>query len=128
MKKFVSSIVVLFLVCAAGLVTASAAQAATTDFISTWDTRNTSSGSSDANSVALPLRSDGSYNFTVNWGDNSSSTITAYNDPAVTHAYATPGTYVITITGQITGFAFQDGGGQAQTHRYLPVGLTKTWQ
>lgn len=111
MKKFVVACLTFALALGASLSAHLPANAtASTDFISVWDTRNTSTGSSDANSLALPLRSDGLYNFTVNWGDNSSSTITAYNDSAVTHTYATPGTYTITISGTIDGFAFQDGG------------------
>lgn len=79
-------------------------------FVSTWDTRNTSAGSSGSTQISLPLRSSGSYNFTVEWGDGSSDTITAYNAPEVTHTYATPGVYTVTITGDINGWAFQESG------------------
>ena len=60
---------------------------AVTPFISTWKTDNTSSGSSTATQVKLPLISTGSYNFVVEWGDSTTSTITAYNQAAVTHTY-----------------------------------------
>jgi hypothetical protein len=40
----------------------------------------------------------------VDWGDGSSSVITANNSPDKIHVYATAGTYDITITGVLTGF------------------------
>lgn len=79
-------------------------------FVSTWDTRNTSTGSSGDTQISLPLRSSGIYNFTVEWGDGTSDTITAYNAPEVTHTYATSGVYTVTITGDINGWAFREGG------------------
>jgi surface protein len=53
-------------------------------------------------SFTLPLVSWGTYNFVVNWGDGSSSTITAWNQAAKTHVYSGHGTYDITISGTIT--------------------------
>lgn len=79
-------------------------------FISSWNTANTSTGSSNADQVSLPLVSVGSYNFKVNWGDNSESTITAYNQAEVTHTYAAQGTYTIHITGTCYGWQFNNGG------------------
>lgn len=110
MKKLVVAAFTLALVLGGSLTASLPANAATTDFVSTWDTRNTSSGSSDANSVTLPLVSDGHYNFTVNWGDDSTDTITAWDSNLATHSYLTPGRYTITISGQIEGFAFQASG------------------
>lgn len=40
---------------------------ANTNFISTWNTANTSSGSSAANQITLPFISSGSYDCTVDW-------------------------------------------------------------
>lgn len=79
-------------------------------FISTWDTTKTSSGSSTTTQVKLPLISTGSYNFTVEWGDGNSDTITAWNQAAVTHTYATSGVYQIIIDGTINGFQFNNAG------------------
>ena len=69
-----------------------------------------SPGSSDASSFALPLVATGTYNFTVDWGDASTSVITAYNQPEVTHTYAVPGFYTLTITGTLTGWVFAGDG------------------
>jgi surface protein len=83
----------------------------TTPFVSTWNTSNTSGGSSLANQVQLPLDFSGTYNFTVDWGDGSPiDTITVWNDPLTLHTYALAGTYVLTITGQIEGFRFNNTG------------------
>jgi surface protein len=82
-----------------------------TPFVSTWNTSNTSGGSSAANQVQLPLELSGTYNFTVDWGDGSPiDTITVWNDPLTLHTYAIAGTYTITITGQIEGFRFNNTG------------------
>jgi len=84
-------------------------------FISTWDTRKTVSGvSSASNQIRLPLVSGGSYTFTVNWGDGTSTNVTSYGQiysgetVARTHTYTTAGVYTISITGTITGWRFQD--------------------
>ena len=71
-------------------------------FDSTWD--------SGANkTIKLPLVSGGSYNFTVDWGDGSSDTITAYDDSDVEHLYASDAVYTVKIeanvlSGGITGW------------------------
>lgn len=79
-------------------------------FISSWKTDNTSGGSSTDHQVALPLQSNGTYNFIVMWGDGNSDTITTWNQAQVTHTYASIGTYTVTITGVCTGWAFGGGG------------------
>ena len=78
-------------------------------FISQWKTDNPG-GVSANNQIRLPLESSGTYNFTVNWGDNSSDVITTWNQPATTHTYATPGSYTVSITGTIIGFRFANSG------------------
>jgi hypothetical protein len=47
----------------------------------------------------LPARNVGTYDAIIDWGDNSTSTITAYNDVDLTHTYSSGGTYQISITG-----------------------------
>jgi surface protein len=79
-------------------------------FVSTWNTANTSGGSSASNQVTLPLFSSGSYNFIVDWGDGNIDTITAWNQAEVTHTYSSSGTYTISIGGECNGFRFNDGG------------------
>jgi surface protein len=77
-----------------------------TEFISVWDT-TLGDGSP---SIILPLVASGNYNFSVNWGDGNTDTITAYDQAEVTHTYATGGEYTIIITGTIEGWSFNYDG------------------
>jgi surface protein len=76
-------------------------------FIMTVDTTQAGSAS---DTFVLPFRSIGSYNCVIDWGDSSSSTITSYNDAALTHVYSTPGTYQISISGSFGGLFFVNTG------------------
>ena len=56
--------------------------------------------SSPNESVTIPHADGYSYNYTVDYGDLSSTeTVTSYNDPHTTHTYVSPGTYNIIIDG-----------------------------
>jgi hypothetical protein len=79
-------------------------------FISTWNTTNTSSGSSNSNQIKLPLVSNGVYNFNVDWGDGNNDTITSWNQSEVTHTYSSSGNKTITINGTIKGWIFNNSG------------------
>lgn len=80
------------------------------DFTSTWNTNNTSTGSSTTTQVKLPLISAGTYDFIVDWGDGSSNTITVWNQAQTTHTYASAGTYTIKIKGTCIGWQFNNSG------------------
>lgn len=80
-------------------------------FITTWDTTLTgtlfsTTASSDTNQIALPLVYHGEYNFIVNWGDGTTSKITAYDSPETVHTYKTSGVYTVTISGVLKGWNF----------------------
>ena len=79
-------------------------------FVSVWNTSKISAGSSNSNQIKLPLESSGTYNFNVNWGDDSSNTITSWNQAEVTHTYSSEGEYKLKINGTIVGFRFNSGG------------------
>jgi surface protein len=79
-------------------------------FVSQWDTRNISAGSSTDTQIKLPLVVGGTYNCRVYWGDGTVDHITAYDQADVTHTYAAAGIYTIRITGTITGWKFNNGG------------------
>ncbi len=83
---------------------------ASDEFNFTWKTDNTSTGSSTNVQAKLPLVSSGTYDFVVNWGDLSQDHITTWNQAEVTHTYAASGTYTISISGLIRGWAFNNGG------------------
>jgi hypothetical protein len=63
-----------------------------------------------ASPISLPLVPNGTYNMTVDWGDGTTDTITAWDDAAKTHNYSTSGTKYVTILGTIKGFAFNNTG------------------
>jgi len=88
------------------------------DFVSVWDTRLISSGSSMSNQVRLPLHSQGDYDFTVNWGDGNANIIKLYDAAEILHTYSASGVYTVTITGKITGILF---GGNTDCKKILEV-------
>ena len=62
-----------------------------------------------ASPFELPLVSNGTYDFTVDWGDGSEpDDINTWDDSAKNHNYAGSGPYTITITGQIEGWQFDN--------------------
>jgi hypothetical protein len=80
-------------------------------FVSTWNTTATSTGSSNDSQITLPLESTGTYNFIVDWGDESTSSITTWNQAEVTHTYSVSTTSVtVSITGTINGWRFNNTG------------------
>ena len=95
---------------AALILGAAPAQAAIqNEFISTWDTENTSTFSSDYKSLKLPIHSGGTYNFWVDWGDGTpAQNVTSWLD--ATHTYAVAGEYTLHITGTFNGFQFNGVG------------------
>jgi surface protein len=76
----------------------------------TINTANTSTGSTAADQFKLPLVSSLPLNAVVNWGDGSSDTITVFNQAETTHTYASSGTYTVSITGDLSGWQFNNGG------------------
>ena len=64
----------------------------------------------EADTFTLPLRSTGTYNFTINWGDGGSDTITAYDQAEITHSYAQAGVYECRIRGVCSGWQFNNTG------------------
>ena len=80
-----------------------------TAFITTWDTRISGTGTvTGTSSIALPLY--GTQAITASWGDGTVSLISQSTQLAVTHSYATPGIYTVSITGTGQGFRFNNGG------------------
>ena len=86
-------------------------------FVSVWRT------SRNGESITLPLRSGYTYNFTVDWGDGESDTITSPSDSEKTHTYATRGDHVVTITGtmQTIYFNFDRDRGGGNAHKIIEI-------
>ena len=74
-----------------------------TFFEYTINTNNTGLASSTATQYGLPTRATGTYDFTVDWGDGNTNTITTYNDANGLHTYGSAGTYTIKIKGVFSG-------------------------
>lgn len=64
----------------------------------------------------LPIYDGGDYNFRVNWGDGNIETITAFDDAAVTHTYASAGTHDVSISGTLNGWRFNNLGDKTKIH------------
>lgn len=76
----------------------------------TINTANISTGSTAADQFKLPLVSSLPLNAVVDWGDGTSDTITVFNQAETTHTYASSGTYTVSITGDLSGWQFNNGG------------------
>lgn len=111
-RRVLAAVVAMFMgVLVVGTATPARADDPVPTFTSTWNTTSTSTGSSSANQIALPLQSNGTYDFTVDWGDGTSpDSIDSWDDPAATHTFTTPGPQTVTITGTIEGFRFDNAG------------------
>lgn len=80
-----------------------------------FTTKWTVAGNNANRTITLPLvqsRAEGNlgYNFTVDWGDGNTSTVTSYNDSNASHLYALDGTYVVEIRGKMEGWSFNGAG------------------
>ena len=67
---------------------------------------------SSPQNFTLPLVAVGghTHDFVVDWGDETSSTITSWDDPDKVHEYATAGNYTVKIAGECPSFYFNNGG------------------
>lgn len=80
-----------------------------TAFVTVWQTDATTvhgDAITDERTVVLPLVAGGTYDLTVDWGDDTTSKVTSYGDPDRTHEYAVPGTYVVVLRGLLEGWHF----------------------
>lgn len=76
----------------------------------TVKTDNLSTGSSNSDQFQLPLVSSLPLNAVVDWGDGNTDTITIWNQAETLHTYASAGTYTISITGDLSGWRFDNTG------------------
>ncbi len=85
---------------------------AAASFNSTWNTSKT--GTSNSTTIALPLVNGGTYNFTIDWGDGNTTTVSSWDSVNANHTYGIEGTYNLTISGTIEGFRFNNGGDKSK--------------
>ena len=84
-------------------VTPTPTPAPSTSFVSVWETFE------PVDFITLPLESDGTYDFIVDWGDGTSPDyITSWNQAEVTHPYGFAGRYNVVISGTCIGWSFNE--------------------
>jgi surface protein len=71
-------------------------------------TVDTTKAGSASDTFVLPLDGSSTYDFQVDWGDGTFESVTTNTD--VTHTYAAPGEYQISISGTFPHIYFNDGG------------------
>ncbi|MRX64046.1 BspA family leucine-rich repeat surface protein [Maribacter luteus] len=87
-----------------------------TYFITKWKTDNP--GSSDDNQISIPTFPGETYNYSVEWGDGTMETNITGD---ITHTYAEPGTYQVSITGMFPRIYF-DGELDSDDEGFIIVG------
>ena len=68
--------------------------------------------SSENNQYTLPTIKGGVYDFVVDWGDGTSSSIDSWDHEDVVHTYPSPGIYGISISGKFEGVMFSRHGSE----------------
>ncbi|MEQ9300310.1 MAG: BspA family leucine-rich repeat surface protein [Cyclobacteriaceae bacterium] len=92
-------------------------------FITTWKTDNP--GTSENNQITIPAFAGNSPIFDIDWGDGS--TDLSASGP-MTHTYAAPGTYTVSISGKFVGFNFNDAGDKDKLLTVEQWGDINTWR
>ncbi len=88
-------------------------------------TTRLTTGSSNADQFKLPLTTSTGLDIFVDWGDGTTNTITNHLDSAVTHTYASSGTYDIKITGNLVGWRFNAGGDRRKMNNISNWGVLR---
>jgi len=89
-------------------------------FITTWETTSANE------MITIPTASGSTYNYTVNWGDGSTSSTNQTGDAS--HTYANPGIYEVTIKGVFPRIIFGDNSTSAGQIRTIERWGEKTRQ
>lgn len=94
-------------------------------FTSNWNTGNITPGSSAYNQITIPTNpAYTNYNYTVDWGDGTTDTgVTG----TITHTYASPGNYTISISGDFPSIYFNETGDRDKIVEILSWG-TIPWE
>jgi len=69
---------------------------------------------SDGETLTIPCKNAGTFDAVLDWGDGSTSEITAYNDADLAHVYTTAGEYTVTVTGEFPNVYFNNVGDKAK--------------
>jgi surface protein len=91
------------------------------DFVTVWKTDNP--GTSGSNQITIPA-GNGSFNYSVNWGDGSTSSGVA---GSITKTYAVAGTYTVRISGTFTAISFNGTGDRQKILEVKQWGFNRVW-
>lgn len=83
---------------------------------------DTTQAGSASDTFILPAGNTGTYDAVIDWGDGTTSEITAYNDADLSHTYSSGGTYTVTITGTFPHVRFANRGDKAKLTKILQWG------
>ena len=90
----------------------------TDDFVTTWQV-------TADQEITIPVWLLESYNYTVNWGDSSSSTVHTRH---ARHTYADSGTYTVHISGTFPHIYFRAGSGDTNSNSIIAINQWGTGQ
>ncbi|CAI8286218.1 MAG: Uncharacterised protein [Bacteroidota bacterium] len=98
--------------------TAAACGTIDTSFVTLWRT------TAENESITIPIATGETYNYTVDWGDGS--TTDSEQTGAATHSYATPGDYYVSISGTFPRIYFNYAGDKTKILEVKQWG-NQTW-
>uniref|UniRef100_UPI0025B8062F BspA family leucine-rich repeat surface protein n=1 Tax=Maribacter sp. TaxID=1897614 RepID=UPI0025B8062F len=93
-------------------------------FETTWNTTNTSTGSSAVNEITIPTNPGYTYNYNIDWGDGNIETNVTGD---ITHIYASQGLHTILISGTFPSIYFNNTGDKLKIIEILAWG-TIQWE
>ena len=99
-------------------------------FVTVWKTDNP--GATGNNQIRIPVREYYGAEFTVDWWDGTTSEVTFSNDPDITHTYATPWTYTVSIDNIVaSNFSMRtypnDGDKLLEVQQWWDIQLASNW-
>jgi len=74
--------------------------------------------------VTIPCQNVGIFDASIDWGDGSTSAITAYNDADLAHVYADADDHIIRISETFPNIFFNNGGDRLKLKKVLQLGST----
>ena len=72
--------------------------------------------------VTIPCQNVGAFDAVIDWGDGSTSAITAYNDADLAHVYADAGDHEIHVSGTFPNIYFNGAGDRLKVKEVLNLG------
>ena len=74
--------------------------------------------------VTIPCQNVGIFDASIDWGDGSTSAITAYNDADLAHVYADADDHIIRVSKTFPNIYFANGGDKLKLKQVLQLGST----